>query len=292
MLRNKIYPFYFTVATIALYLVFFVVPGLMGFYYSFTDWNSYTEVISFVGLDNFKTMFSLDENYISYIMNTLNFTVNTVILKTALGLLFALILNEGIKLKGFHRVMVFMPSIVPMLVVGLIFKSILNPATGLLNETFRLVGLDMMTQKWLVDVNWAFKSIIGVDIWKGVGYIMIILLAGLQSISRSYYEAAEIDGANAWHKLKYVTIPLLMPSLIVTTVLNLLHGLKVFEVVYVLTGGGPGYATDVLYTAIFKEFSMGRYGVGTALSSILFLFMTIVGYFVIRLMARGEGREA
>jgi len=289
--RNKIYPLYFTFGTLALYLIFFVVPGLMGFYYSMTDWNSYSDTIRFIGLDNFKVLFSSDEKYVSYIINTLNFTVSTVILKTALGLIFALIVNEGIKMKGFHRVLIFMPSIVPMLVVGLIFKSILNPATGLLNETLRFVGLDILTQKWLVDANWAFKSIIGVDTWKGVGYIMIILLAGLQSISRSYYEAAEIDGANAWHKFRYVTLPLLMPALVVTTVLNLLHGLKVFEVVYVLTNGGPGYATDVLYTTIFKEFSMGRYGVGTALSSILFLFMTIVGYFVIRLMAREEGRD-
>jgi raffinose/stachyose/melibiose transport system permease protein len=288
MLKNKTYPIYFTFATIALYLVFFIAPGLMGFYYSFTDWNSYSDVISFVGFDNFKTIFSSDENYLSYIYNTLNFTVSTVVLKTTLGLLFALILNEGIKFKGFHRVMIFMPSIIPMLVVGLIFKSVLNPATGLLNETLRAIGLDFFTQKWLVDVNWAFKSIIAVDTWKGVGYIMIILLAGLQSISRTYYEAAEIDGANAWQKLKAVTIPLLMPALVVTTVLNLLHGLKVFEVVYVLTNGGPGYATDVLYTSIFKEFSMGRYGVGTAISSLLFLFMVLVGYFVIRLMAREE----
>ncbi|WP_419874545.1 carbohydrate ABC transporter permease [Candidatus Pristimantibacillus sp. PTI5] len=290
-MRNKIYPSYFTWGTLVFYLIFFIVPSLMGFYYSFTDWNSYSDVVSFIGLDNFKVLFSADENYVSFIANTVNFTISTVVLKTVLGLAFALVLNEGIRMKGFHRVMIFMPSIVPMLVVGLMFKSILNPATGLLNESLRFIGLDALAQKWLVDVNWAFKSIIAVDTWKGAGYIMIILLAGLQSISRSYYEAAEIDGANAWHKLKYITIPLLMPALVVTTVLNMLHGLKVFEVVYVLTNGGPGYATDVLYTAIFKEFSMGRYGVGTALSSLLFLFMTVIGYFIIRLMAREGAHE-
>ncbi len=291
MLKNKIYPSYFTWAMLALYLVFFVVPGLMGIFYSFTDWNSYSHEINFVAFDNFKKLFSLEENYLGFIKNTLNFTLSTVILKTVLGLACALILNEGIRMKGFHRVMLFMPSILPMLVVGLIFKSILNPATGLLNESLRLVGLDFLAQKWLVDVHWAFKSIIGVDTWKGVGYIMIILLAGLQSISRTYYEAADIDGANAWMKLRFITIPLLMPALTVTTVLNLLHGLKVFEAVYVLTNGGPGYATDVLYTAIFKEFSMGRYGMGTALSSLLFLFMACAGYFVVRLMSREADSE-
>ncbi|WP_080838981.1 carbohydrate ABC transporter permease [Cohnella massiliensis] len=288
MIKSKMYPFYYTWATLGLYLVFFIVPGLMGFYYSFTDWNSYSSEINFIGVDNFKKLFSADENYMSFVYNTLKFTFFTVILKTVLGLLFAMALNDGIRMKGFHRVMLFLPAVVPMLVVGLIFKSVLNPATGLLNETLRAIGLDFMAQKWLVDVNWAFKSIIGVDVWKGVGYIMIILLAGLQSISRTYYEAAAIDGANVWQKFVHVTLPLLMPALVVTTVLNLLHGLKVFEVVYVLTNGGPGYATDVLYTTIFKEFSLGRYGVGTALSSVLFLFMTIAGYFVIRLMAKEE----
>lgn len=288
MLRSKTYPFYFTLITLVLYIIFFVVPGLMGIFYSFTDWNSYSDKINFIGFDNFKTIFSSGEHYMSYIWNTLKFTFATVILKTALGLAFALILNEGIRMKGFHRVMLFMPSIIPMIVVGLIFKSILNPATGLLNESLRYIGLDFLTQKWLVDIQWAFKTIIGVDTWKGVGYIMIILLAGLQSIDKSYYEAAAMDGANAWNRFKSVTLPLLAPSLVVTTVLNLLYGLKVFEVVYVLTNGGPGYATDVLYTSIFKEFSMGRYGVGTTISSLLFLFMTIVGYFVIRLMGREE----
>lgn len=285
---RKSYPFYFSLAAIILYTVLFVAPGVMGIYYSFTDWNSYTSEINYVGFDNFKKIFTSNTNYLGFIENTLIFTVSTVILKTGLGLLFAIVLNEGIKLKGFHRVALFLPSILPMLVVGLIFKSILHPATGLLNETLRWIGLDMLTQKWLVDLAWAFKSIIAVDIWKGVGYIMIILLAGLQSIPRTYYEAASIDGANGWKKFIHVTLPLLIPSLVVTTVLNMLHGLKVFEAVYVLTNGGPGNATDVIYTSIFKEFSSGNYGMGTALSTALFVVMTILGYFIIRIMAREE----
>ncbi|RED76416.1 carbohydrate ABC transporter permease [Cohnella phaseoli] len=289
-MNRAVYPFYFGVATLVVYSIFFVVPGIMGIYYSFTDWNSYTDEIHFVGFDNLAKIFSGEAKYLSYIENTLVFTISTVVLKTALGLLFAIMLNDGIRAKGFHRVMLFMPSIVPMLVVGLIFKSVLNPATGLLNESLRAIGLEFMTQKWLTDLNWAFKSIIAVDIWKGVGYIMIILLAGLQSIDKTYYEAAAIDGANFWQKLMRITIPLIIPALVVTTVLNLLHGLKVFEAVYVLTNGGPGYATDVMYTAIFKEFSTGNYGMGTALSSVLFVVMTVLGYFVVRLMSR-EGNE-
>jgi raffinose/stachyose/melibiose transport system permease protein len=174
--------------------------------------------------------------------------------------------------------------VLPMLVVSLVFKSILNPATGLLNTFFRSVGLDFMAQRWLVDVTWAMPSVIGVDTWRGVGYIMVILIAGLQAIPREYYEAAAIDGASGWAAFRRITM--LLPVLTVTTVLNLLYGLKVFDIVFVLTNGGPGRATDTVYTAIFDEFSKGRYGVATTLSTILFFIMIVLGYFVIRLMHR------
>jgi raffinose/stachyose/melibiose transport system permease protein len=181
--------------------------------------------------------------------------------------------------------------VLPMVVVGILFHSVLNPRRGLLNESLRAVGLDAWTQQWLTNPDIALRSIIGVDTWKGAGYIMVILLAGLQTIPAEYYEAAQIDGANALARFRHLTIPLLRPALIVATVLNILYGLKIFDVVYVLTNGGPGYSTEVLYTAIFKEFSKGRYGVGTALSSLLFLVMVSIGYFVIRLMEQGRTND-
>jgi raffinose/stachyose/melibiose transport system permease protein len=176
-------------------------------------------------------------------------------------------------------------------VVGIIFHSVLNPRRGLLNELLRDAGLQEWTKQWLVDPQVALASIIGVDTWKGAGYIMVILLAGLQTIPPEYYEAAQIDGAGPLARLRHITLPLLMPALIVSTVLSILHGLKVFDVVYVLTNGGPGYSTEVLYTAIFKEFSKGRYGIGTALSSLLFFVMVFIGYFVIRMMEQGRSND-
>lgn len=244
--------------------------------------------MKFIGLDNFKTIFSSGENYTSYVKNTIEFTIITSILKTILGLAFAMLLSEGIKGKNSHRAVIFMPAILSMLITGLVFKSILNPSTGLLNASLTKIGLGSLTQQWLTNVKIAFFTIMTVDTWKGMGYIMTIFMAGLQPIPRSYYEAADIDGSNAWKKFRYVTLPLLMPSITVATVLNLIYGLKVFDVVYALTNGGPGYATEVLYTSVFKEFSLGRYGVGTALSSILPLFVVIVGYFAIRLLSREE----
>lgn len=290
-MKNKIYPVYFTFAALALYLLLFIIPGIMGIALSFTDWSSYSKGlldIKFVGLNNFITVFSSNQHFVLYITNTVKFTVITTLVKTALGLFFAVILNEGIKAKNFHRAMIFMPAILSTLIVGLIFKSILNPGTGLLNSFLNAVGLKFLAQQWLTDPKIAFYSVMGVDTWKGVGYIMTIILAGLQSIPKDYYEAANIDGANFWKKFRYISLPLLIPALTVTTVLNLLYGLRVFDMVYVLTNGGPGYITEVMYTSVFKELSIGQYGVGTAMSSVLFVFMVLVGYFTIRAMTRKE----
>ncbi len=291
-LRSQYYPFYFVLAALALYIVFFIIPSLSGIAYAFTDWSSYSSDVNFVGLANFKTIFAPGENYLKYISNTLIFTFNTSLLKLVLGLALAVLLNEGIKhFVHIYRTMIYLPAVLPTLVVALIFKSILNPSTGLLNTFFRSIGADGMARPWLVDPRIALMSVIGVDTWKGVGYIMVILLAGLQTIPREYYEAAEVDGANAWSRFRHITFPLLMPAIIVVTVLNILYGLRVFDIVYALTNGGPGYATEVLSTEIFKTFSQGQYGLGTAISSILFLILIFAGYFVIRLMDRERVRE-
>lgn len=290
-MKKRIYPFYFVIGALGLYLLLFVVPGIMGLMYAFTDWNSYSEEINFIGLDNFKIIFSQEEHYFSALSNTVLFTVATTVLKTGLGIVFALMLNEGIYHKNFHRGIIFMPSILSYIVVGLIFKSILNPETGLLNSFLNNIGLGFLAQQWLVDLRFAFPSIIAVDTWKGLGYIMTIILAGLQSIAPEYYEAADIDGAQYFGKLRYITLPLLMPAITVTIVLNLLYGLKVFDSVYVLTNGGPGYATEVLYTSVFKDFGLGRYGVGTAMSTVMFVMMVTIGFFVVKLLDRG-GNEA
>lgn len=288
-MRNKAYPFYFVIGALALYLLFYVVPAVMGFFYSFTDWNSYSADVHWVGLANLKLIFGSGQSYMRYISNTVIFTVATIVLKTVIAMGLALLLTKGLnRLANFHRVVMYLPVVLPMLVVSLVFKSILNPATGVLNTLLRGSGLGFLAQRWLVDIHWAMPSVIGVDTWRGVGYIMVILIAGIQTIPVEYYEAASIDGAGAFSSFWRITLPLLMPVLAVTTVLNLLYGLKVFDVVFVLTNGGPGRATDTVYTVIFDEFSKGRYGVATALSTILFLIMIVLGYFVIRLMHRDE----
>lgn len=182
-----------------------------------------------------------------------------------------------------------MPSVLSTLIIGMIFKSILDPAGGLLNTFLRSIGLGFLAGKWLVTSELAFGSVMAVDIWRGTGYIMTILIAGILSISTTYYEAASIDGANGSQKFRYITLPLLMPTLATTTVLNVIYGLKVFDMIYALTNGGPGKTTtEVLYTAVFKKFGTGQYAVGTALSSIMFLFMAVIGVFMIKIMTKDE----
>ena len=288
-MKNRIYPFYFSLGAVALYTLFMVIPGLMGIYLSFTDWNRYSSEINFVGLNNFQLIFS-QKNYWDSILNTLIFTVVTIILKTVIALSLAMLLSKGVKrFFNFHRVMIYLPAILPMIVVGIVFKSILHPSTGLLNGFLEWAGLGFLAKSWLTDPSIALYSVIVVDTWKGIGYIMVIFLAGLQVIPTEYYEAAQLDGANQWDEFWQITLPLLMPTLTVTTVLNLLYGLKVFDIIWVLTNGGPGYATETVYTVVFKEFSKGRYGISTALSSLLFVIMSICGYWLINAM---QGKES
>ena len=264
MNRNKIYPRYFALGALIIYFVFFFLPGLIGVGYSFTDWSAYSDELHYVGFQNFKTVFSADENYMKIITNTLEFTLITTVLKNVIGLILALLLTKSIKLLNMHRGIVFMPSVLSTLIIGMIFKSILDPKSGLLNSFFRSVGLEMFAKKWLVTSELAFGSVMAVDIWRGVG-------------------------AGGWKKFRYITLPLILPTLATTTVLNVIYGLKVFDMVYALTNGGPGKATtEVLYTAVFKKFGTGQYAVGTALSSVMFVIMIFVGAYMIRVMTKNE----
>jgi raffinose/stachyose/melibiose transport system permease protein len=216
------------------------------------------------------------------------FTFVTTVVKNVLGLALAVMLTKRVRLLNFHRAVMYVPSVLSALIVGMIFRSILNPKVGLLNVSLRAVGLNGLASQWLTDSKIAFRSVMAVDIWKGMGYIMTIFIAGIMSIPPVYFEAADIDGANAWQRFRYIMLPMLSPTMAVTTVLNVIYGLKVFDTVYALTNGGPGFATEVLYTAVYKEFGLGRYAIGTTLSSIMFVFLLCIGYFMIRILTRNE----
>ena len=235
-----------------------------------------------------QKVFSGKGDYLHYIGNTLLFTLVTTVAKTGLGLLFAVALSRQIRFMNFHRGLMYMPSVLPILVTGLTFTSILNPKLGFLNTFLRAIGLDALAQKWLVDPKLAFGSVMAVDIWRGTGYIMTMLIVGILAIPRDYYEAVAVDGANGWQRFRYITLPMLRQTLAVTIVLNVIYGLKVFDMIYVLTNGGPGHRTEVMYTAVFKMMSKGLYAAGTTISSIMFVFMAIIGYFMVKILTKDE----
>jgi raffinose/stachyose/melibiose transport system permease protein len=287
---KRTYPWYFTAGALLLYFIFFFLPSLMGIGYSFTDWNIYFDDIKFVGLENYKKAFSSD--YSQYIWHTLYFTICTTVLKTVIGCLLALLLTQKcVRAKNFHRMVFFLPQVMSYLVVGLVFKSMLHPTRGFINGFLRNIGLGKLAVNWLTDLRFVFPTVIAVDVWKGAGYIMVVMIAGLISISQDYYEAADIDGASSMQKFTKITLPLLTPVIINTTVLNVTYGLRVFDMIYSLTNGGPGDATGVINTAVYKEFSKGNLAMGTTLSDILFFILLIFIYFTIKSMEHKEVKQ-
>lgn len=289
MNKRKIYPTWLAFGAVLLFFTFFFLPGVMGIFYSFTNWNSMSDQVSFVGLKNIMKIFSGKYHFDQYIWNTLLFTFLTMVTKTVLGILLALLLTgKWIRVRNIQRMIIFVPQVMSFLIVGLVFKSLLNPATGFLNNALRGLGLDFLAKNWLSDAKLAMYTVVAVDTWKGVGYLMIIVIAGINSISASYYEAAEIDGAGFWQKTFSITLPLLRPVILNVSILNLTYGLRVFDIIYTLTNGGPGHATEVINTAVYSEFSKGNYAMGTTLSSVLFLFVMLISYFLLRAMEPKE----
>lgn len=285
--HKKIYPSYFLIIPLILYVGLFIIPSLMGLALSFTDWNSMNDKIHFIGFSHFIDIFT-DKRYLIVIVNTLIFAVITTIFKNVIGFSMAFSLNKSFRTRNFLRTIFFFPVMLSPLIIGLVFKSIYNPDYGVINEALRAVGMDSLAKDWLGSTATALAAVIAVEIWRLVGQNMVIYLAGLQAISEDYLEAADIDGASGWQKLRYVIIPDMIPSITINLVLNLIAGLKVFDLVFVLTNGGPARSTEVLNTLVYKEYSSGRYGFSTALGLIMFIFTCIVAFSVLKVMTKEE----
>lgn len=292
MNKNKLYPKWFLIVPLVFYIVFFLTPCLLGIFYSFTDWNVRSKGdINFIGIQNYIEIFTSNKNYAHGIFNTLKFTVISNIVKIIPALFLAIMLQEGLRGRNIYRTIFYLPSILPFLIIGLTFTSILNYNTGMLNSVLEALNLGFMKQKWLSDLSIVWKSIYGIDAWRGIGYCMTIFIAGLAAIPRSYYEAASIDGANFFHKLRFITLPMISGAITINLVFGLTYGLKVFDIVYVLTNGGPGYATEVMTTYSYKLYANGRYGMSTALNAILFVITAVVGVFIVRAMSKKEVQQ-
>ena len=292
MNKKKVYPYWFLIIPLALYGVFFLLPSILGVFYSLTDWNARSMgEVNFVGLKNYIEIFTSDKNYLSGIGHTLMFTIVSNIVKLVPALFLAIMLQEGLKGKNFYRTILYLPSILPFVIIGITFKSVLNYDNGLLNNFLDMVHLGFLKQKWLSDLNIVWGSVIGVDAWRGIGYVMTIFIAGLGAIPKTYYEAAQIDGANFWQRLKSITLPMLTASIMINLVFGITYGLKVFDIIYVLTNGGPGHATEVVTTYSYQMYADGAYGMSTAFNTILLILTAIAGIFVVKNMSKKEVQQ-
>lgn len=286
MERRK-YPLYFSFPALSVFLLFFIAPTLIGVYYSFTDWNVNADSISFIGLDNYKALFG-EPRLGKALSNTLIFAAAVTLLQNAVGLGLALLMNEAIRMRNLFRTIFFMPYVIAPIVIGYVFRAIYHPEHGIVNEALGWVGLGSLGQDWLNDPKWALFSIIATDIWRVAGFAMVVYLAGLQFIPKDLTESASIDGASYWRRFRHIVFPLLAASFTVNVLLSVIGSMKVFEMVMVLTDGGPGYTTEVFYTYIRSTFSMGQMGYSTAINLVLFVLVTVVGVPVLMALKKRE----
>ena len=282
MYNKKIYKSYFTVPAVVVYTLLFMVPVVLNFYFSLTDWNALKisgETARFIGFKNFKKIFQNPE-LLSVIGRTVLFAAVTTIFKNVIGFALALAFNEGMKTKNVLRAVFFLPAMLSPLIIGLIFGSIFMKA-GFANQLLSAIGLDNLSRAWLTTKETALGTTMFVEIWRQVGFNMVIYLAGLQLIDKSYYEAATIDGASKWQQIKNITIPLLVPLMIVLTIMAI-GGIfrSDFGLFYQVPRNSAILypVTDVIDTYIYKGLmNMGNIGMSTAAG----LYQSVVGFVLI-----------
>ena len=279
----KSYPLWFYLPGGLVYLVLFIVPTVLGFYFAFTRWTLFES--TFVGFDNFVRFFQ-DPSLIGSLTNTLIYAFLTSGSKVVLGLLLAVLLTAPLIARGYLRSVVFFPVLVSAVGVGLTFKVLLHPTTGLVNQALAVIGIH--GPRWLVDPNLALYSVAAIDVWKGVGLATLIYIAGIAAIPHEYYEAAQVDGAGSWQVFRRITLPLLFPATSTVIILSLIGGLRSFDLIWTTTQGGPGFASDVVASIIYKEYQAGFYGLSTAGNVVLFAVVTAIVYPLSRWLNKRE----
>lgn len=282
--------FGFAAPAIFLLLIFVYYPILNSIYISFTNWNLTRPTKEFIGFQNYEHILTNDRFY-NVLKVTFTYTFFDVLLTLGIGLLLALLFNKTTKLFGFLRVITFMPYYISMVIAAMIFLWIFNNNYGLVNQVLQAMGYDPVM--WLTNPKTALWPLIVVSLWKGVGFAMIIFMAGLRSIPLEYYEASSIDGASKLYQFLKITLPLLSPVTLFLVITNFISSMKVFQSIDIMTGGGPLEATNAIvywiYTMTFSEFKAGR---GSALIVIFFIIivvLTIIQFIVSKKKVHYEG---
>ncbi len=250
-------------------LIFIIIPVICSFGLSFAKWDLLNP-IEFVGLKNYIDIFH-EPLFYKILVNTFVFAISSSILGVIIPLVLAAILNSKIRGSEFYKTAYFLPFITPMIVIGVVWEWIFDPNIGLLNQILHL------HINWLYDTNFAMPALIIVSVWKLIGYNMVIFLSGLSGISQSMFEAAKIDGANVFQTFKNITVPLLSPTIFFVVIITAISSFQIFDLIYLMTDGGPLDSTNVLVYAIYKNaFEYFNIGKASAMAYVLFVIILVL----------------
>ena len=284
-LRDSINFSSFLLPAFILYSIFFLFPFFSGILYSFTRWNGISFSKEFIGIENFKEIFS-DKRFLNSLFFTFKYALLNVIFINILAFALALMLDRTVKGIGFLRSVFFMPNVISMVIVGFIWQFIFMNVVG---EVSKFTGMPFLNQSWLGNPNIALYSVVLVSVWRGTGYMMIIYLAGLQTINSEIIDASRIDGASNWGKFIYIILPLMIPSINICLFMTIANSFKMFDLVFAMTRGGPGYATEVISLNLYNEaFLNDRYGYGIAKAVVLAIIIMIVTYIQLKVLKKRE----
>jgi raffinose/stachyose/melibiose transport system permease protein len=259
----------FALPALAVYFIFLVYPALQSLWFSLTDWDGLSATYNFVGADNYLSMWK-DPVVIQAVINNIIWTVVTIVIPVAIGLILAVLLNGKVRAKPVIRLIFYTPAVLPLVAVASIWGWLYNPQYGAINTALRAIGLDGLAQPWLGQDSTALAAVMVPAIWLRVGFPMLLYLAALQGISADMYEAATVDGATRWQQFWHITMPSLRPTHYIVIALSLIDSFKVFDLVYAMTYGGPGTATQVMGTWMyFNVFQYYQAGYGTAIAVVI-----------------------
>lgn len=275
--RNHVaqsYPLWFYLPGGLIYIALFVVPTGASFYFAFTRWTLFESY--FVGFENFILFFN-ERGLIGSLWNTIIYGFVTSGSKVVLGMALAVVLSLPIIARGYLRSVTFFPVLLSAVGVGITFQALLDPFNGLVNSVWTaLTGTD--GPGWFTNPDIALLSVAAVDVWKGLGIATLIYMAGIAAIPSEYFEAARVDGASSWQIFRNVILPLSFPATSTVIILSLIGGLRSFDLIWTTTQGGPGFASDVIASVIYKQYQAGFYGLSTAGNVILFIVVTAIIY--------------
>lgn len=278
MYKNRRSIWLFALPGLILVLIFVFVPIVLNFIYSLYRWSAFSFDKDFIGMENFIRIFS-DDIIWGALGNNILYAVVSVICQCGLGLILAGILENSKlrKFQPFFRTAYFIPSIISITVIGFLWQFIYNPQIGVVNPFLRVIGLGNLAADWLGQSSTAMGAVIFVSQWQNIGYIMLLFIIAIQKIDESIFESAKIDGANSIQNFIYIICPLVKDTILVTTVITIIGAFRVFSEVYVMTGGGPGHATETLVSYMYRVgFRNDEMGYSAAIASFIFIILLIL----------------